>query len=138
MDSDLDWQYLPLCGAELIDATAAVRGKHFPLQLLKQRFELRATAHLIQGEGGYLLVVDEVDRFENPQLKQVEATEDIAAAAQRVFQGEIRSWQLDDYRHVDTVQGARAVTRLGLVKRDDLQHCSSALREAFSAGDLGL
>jgi hypothetical protein len=93
---------------------------------------------VIRGEEGYLLVVDDTDRYSNPRLGLIEAVECTSVEAARIFYMEVRSWSLKDYQGIDTAQGATAVVKLGIVKREDLQHCSGAIRDAFVSGDLGL
>ncbi|PJK37555.1 hypothetical protein CWC48_29955 [Pseudomonas sp. S10E 269] len=138
MADETEWQYLYLCKPELIEAAIAVRGKGFPLDLLRSHFQLRPSAHVIRGEEGYLLVVDENDRNENPRLGKVEAVKCTSVEADHIFTQEISTWSLKDYQGIETIQGATALVKLGIVKREDLQHCSGAIRDAFVSGDLGL
>lgn len=138
MADETEWQYLYLCRSELIDAAIAVRGKGFPMELLRSHFQLRPSAHVIKGEEGYLLVVDDTDRYSNPKLGLIEAVECTSVEAARIFTLEARSWSLKDYQGIETTQGATAVVKLGIVKHEDLQHCSGAIRDAFVSGDLGL
>ncbi|PBK49098.1 hypothetical protein C6380_12830 [Pseudomonas syringae pv. actinidiae] len=138
MADDLEYQYLPLGGTDVIDAVIAVRGKDYPLKLLGEHFQLRPSAQIVNGEEGYLLIIEDFDRYENPKLGQLQAIEVTSAESCRRLCEEMKSWRLEDFQSIDTSRGAKALVKLGLIKRENLQHCSSAIRDAYISQDLGL
>lgn len=137
-DDEMDFLYLPIGDTDLIEAVIAVRGKDYPLQLLRSHFDLRPSAHLVNGEEGYLLIIDENDRNENPKLGLVEAVEVTSTESCRRLMLEVSSWELADYQSIESELGATAIVKLGLISLDNLNDCSGAIRDAYMRRDLGL
>lgn len=139
----LDTWLVTLCASELMEAVLAVRGEQGLMQILTQNYGLRPSARLCalivsESETIYSLSLDSIDRHENALVGMDEAEMLMPVTSHACLYAETRNWVLDDFKGVSSQRGCRALLWLGVVNVDNIQHCTSACRDAFFARDLGL
>lgn len=108
---------LPLCSNRLIIAVEAVRGSGFALELLREHLHLRASARLVFSSYAncYFLQLDEIDRYQNPQVGLLYASSSMPSRTAQIFSQEILTWKPSDIDRVVEGEGRKALIELGLV-----------------------
>ncbi|WP_111461833.1 hypothetical protein [Pseudomonas sp. URMO17WK12:I2] len=101
---------VPLGPNKFILAIEAVRGPGAALALLREHLQLRPSARLVFSSYGgcYFLRLDDVDRFENRRVGQLEAVSIMPFKAGEIFRNEVSTWTAADVAGVEDAEGVGA------------------------------